>query len=96
MQQVEALVDYLEIGPTWRLHGFLRALYKRQQQHIIHLLGLTAADYKDPPTPPQPPLSESNLQSPPRGQTKPRKPHYYKKVESEEMIQISNDLLPGM
>ena len=42
---IERLLDYIEKGPIWRLHAFLRACAQTNQEHVVDLLGLDSARY---------------------------------------------------
>ena len=49
------LVDHLDQGPVWKLHGFFRGLALTDQDHILKLLGVDPSLYRDSLTASQPP-----------------------------------------
>ena len=40
------LLDDIEAGPSWRLHGLLRALYEDGQDEVITQLGVNINTYQ--------------------------------------------------
>ena len=89
---VMRLVDHVEQGPLWRLHGFLRGLAVTNQEYMIGVLGLDQAVYEDPPTPDFPPPS---ISASPQGLNVTQKQHF-RRSDSDEMLPFPVAPLPGM